>query len=228
MSAPSRECVIARYGEDVAWARGADHVIYNKGPALEADGLVIRTLPNVGKEAHTYLHHIVSNWDRLADVTLFTQAQIREYVPQEIPLAAFFDEAYDLVFPWLVRLKQWDDNGDLRFYSPTCPFRQQVETGEVRRGSRNFVDWFQASLGMDLKSVPGLLYSPGAIFAVRRSLIHARGIEFFNRLLNDVNDARFPEECWFLEQAWLYVFLNPTARVRTLFRGGNPNAVFVS
>lgn len=227
MNSPTHECVIARYNEDVAWAKEVPHVVYNKGPTLDEIGISARTLPNVGKEAHTYLHHIVANWDRLAEVTLFTQAQIREYLPADIPINAFFDEACDFCVPWLVKLRQWDDQGDLRFGSPSCPFREQIDRGEVRKAPENFVAWFRAFFDADLTAAPNLVYSPGAVFSVRRSLIHARGIEFFNRLLQCVSDARFAEECWFLEQSWLYVFYNPNARVKTLFKANNPNAVFV-
>ena len=31
-------------------------------------------LPNVGRESHSYLHHIVSRYDELAPWTVFTQA----------------------------------------------------------------------------------------------------------------------------------------------------------
>ena len=34
----------------------------------------VRTLPNVGRESHAYLSHIVDNYDSLADWTVFTQA----------------------------------------------------------------------------------------------------------------------------------------------------------
>ena len=36
-------------------------------------------LPNVGRESHTYLHHIVANYDHLASVTVFTQGSISEH-----------------------------------------------------------------------------------------------------------------------------------------------------
>ena len=44
-------------------------VLRNK---LGAD--IIRTLPNVGRESHTFLAHIVDQWDNLAAHTLFGQA----------------------------------------------------------------------------------------------------------------------------------------------------------
>ena len=35
----------------------------------------ITTLPNIGREGHTYLHHILTHWDDLANHTLFLQAE---------------------------------------------------------------------------------------------------------------------------------------------------------
>jgi hypothetical protein len=73
------EVVIARFNEDVSWSRHFDNVIvYNKGQQLEDNEQQIsRTqqvqLPNVGRETQTYLHHIVTRYDNLEDVTLFTQ-----------------------------------------------------------------------------------------------------------------------------------------------------------
>merc|ERR1719248_86361 len=34
----------------------------------------VQQLPNVGRESHTYLHHIVDNYENLANWTVFTQA----------------------------------------------------------------------------------------------------------------------------------------------------------
>lgn len=68
--------VVARFAEDVTWTRAyADIVtIYNKGannhPALQD---AIR-LENVGREGHTYLHHIIENYDGLSEQTVFLQA----------------------------------------------------------------------------------------------------------------------------------------------------------
>lgn len=65
------ECVVARFREDVGWADCiADYAtVYRKAPE---DTAPIR-LPNAGREAGTYLHHIVSRYESLADQTLFLQ-----------------------------------------------------------------------------------------------------------------------------------------------------------
>ena len=59
---------MARYDEDVAWSAlyWPLTTVYNKGSDLElpdqrgaAPDAVVR-LPNVGRESHTYLHHVVA------------------------------------------------------------------------------------------------------------------------------------------------------------------------
>lgn len=45
----------------------------------------VSRLPNVGREGHTYLHHIVDNWDSLAAHTIFIQGHVhnlREFFPR--------------------------------------------------------------------------------------------------------------------------------------------------
>lgn len=60
-----RELVVARYTEDVSWAGTfeGEVTIYNKGAAL--DGVPkadIICLSNVGREAHTFLYHLVHRY----------------------------------------------------------------------------------------------------------------------------------------------------------------------
>mmetsp|Transcript_100986 Transcript_100986/g.324238 ORF Transcript_100986/g.324238 Transcript_100986/m.324238 type:complete len:624 (-) Transcript_100986:256-2127(-) len=71
------EVVISQYKESISWSDGYTSVrtIYCKAedPAYCAPGSVL--LPNVGREGHTFLHHIVENYDNLATWTVFTQAE---------------------------------------------------------------------------------------------------------------------------------------------------------
>ncbi|KAF2083953.1 hypothetical protein K490DRAFT_76185 [Saccharata proteae CBS 121410] len=58
-------------------------IIYTKDPDADVLALQRETgaanvtkLPNVGRESHTFLHHILSNWNDLAAQTLFIQAEV--------------------------------------------------------------------------------------------------------------------------------------------------------
>jgi len=70
------EIVLAHYDEDVQWSSPYKNIrtIYCKGPQKKRpDGCV--PLKNVGREGHTYLYHIVKNYENLSQWTVFTQAQ---------------------------------------------------------------------------------------------------------------------------------------------------------
>lgn len=77
----SLELVVARYAEDLSWLRRVPKTVrvtvYNKG----GDTVPGMALPNVGREAHTYLHHMVTRYDDLAEVTLFCQGKPFDHVP---------------------------------------------------------------------------------------------------------------------------------------------------
>jgi hypothetical protein len=66
------EIVVARYDEDISWTKPFESIttIYNKGKDNITNSVNIL---NVGRESHTYLYHIVNNYDSLADITVFFQ-----------------------------------------------------------------------------------------------------------------------------------------------------------
>ncbi|MDP2848244.1 MAG: DUF3431 domain-containing protein [Humidesulfovibrio sp.] len=77
--APALELVVARYREDLSWLRelGLPSTVYNKGPELSPELLPPETrllvLPNLGREAHTFLTHIIRRYDALPEFTAFLQ-----------------------------------------------------------------------------------------------------------------------------------------------------------
>merc|ERR1719158_663577 len=69
------EVVVSHFDEDLTWVK--DHestatrfTVYSKAASPPEFAV---SLPNVGRESHTYLHHIVSQYDSLANWTVFTQ-----------------------------------------------------------------------------------------------------------------------------------------------------------
>jgi UDP-galactopyranose mutase len=68
------EVVIAKYREDIRWsdAIAANRTVYCKDTNC-GDCCPHLPLPNIGREYGTYLHHIVTRYDTLAERTLFVQ-----------------------------------------------------------------------------------------------------------------------------------------------------------
>ena len=78
MSREGVEIVVARYREDVSWTAGLGFpvTVYDKSgtPGLLA-------LPNIGRETHTYLSHILRRYDDLARHTVFIQGAPFDHMP---------------------------------------------------------------------------------------------------------------------------------------------------
>lgn len=90
------QIVVARYREDLSWLRevGLPCVVYNKGPELDPATLppgptprtTVIALPNVGREAHTYLTHILAHYRDLPRYTALLQGNpFAHLAPPEEP-----------------------------------------------------------------------------------------------------------------------------------------------
>ena len=67
--------MVARCRESIEWVRAyADiAIVYNKGYPIEEPLKVVK-LGNIGREGHTYLHHIITQYNSHTDYTVFLQA----------------------------------------------------------------------------------------------------------------------------------------------------------
>lgn len=205
------EIVIARYREDVSWAEGRPAIVYNKGPALQTTAKQF-FLPNVGREAHTYLHHIIHSWGNLADTTLFTQGGL-DHVPAGVRLDQFFDPAADAVVARAVRCREWGPDGRIIHFGI---WKEKMARGQMLPGRLSLAAWFRTHLELDIEALANITYAPGAILAVKKQRILARPLAFYKRLIETVAHHSDPEEAHYLERAWLYVFGSDGAKVRCL------------
>ena len=73
------EIVVSHFTEDLEWlSPHADHChVYHKGtrvlPRLKFRHW--KSLPNIGRAAHTFFYHIVKNYHHLANITVFLEAR---------------------------------------------------------------------------------------------------------------------------------------------------------
>lgn len=83
--------VVAAYEENLDWVKKIKHkkIIYNKSKRYveESEDCKMFYLPNIGRESHTYLHHIVQNYDDLSDVTIFCQGNPFDHCPEFLRVA---------------------------------------------------------------------------------------------------------------------------------------------
>ncbi|QKZ11363.1 DUF3431 domain-containing protein [Spirosoma sp. KUDC1026] len=195
---PEVELVVARYTEDLSWLRkrpaSLGVTVYDKSPDRSAGDTAL-VLPNVGREAYTYLHHIVSRYDSLTDWTVFCQGKP-------------FDHAFDFKktlqaltadpdafmtgnwFRWLGHLIDTDDNRGERLFQPWSK-------NEDGRGL-DLLGFHKALFGTD--GPERYTFVLGAQFIAHRDLIRQQPLSFYERAL--AVSITFPDAAHCYERSW--------------------------
>lgn len=93
--------VFARYEEDISWLYtnpiiANNSIIYNKGKDIKdvPSSLNIKILnlsnkPEYGREGHTYLHHIINNFNNIDSYTIFSQANPFDHCPNFLDIVNY-------------------------------------------------------------------------------------------------------------------------------------------
>lgn len=224
------DIVIAVYEEDISWISLLpkelyNHIyIYNKGSNkhYSLPNVSFVDLPNVGYEAHTYLYHIINNYNKLGDKILFipgtawTKAYKRHKMIKTIhALANGNDSAaigYDV--PFLLSLGT--------FYNYQRALNAEMN---VRIFKYNFTNEANKVNDSNMKVTPASIHPYGnwfkhhfkedtrcltynGIFAVSRDNILKRSREFYQRLLREI-DYPQAEVGHYMERSWATIVSIP-------------------
>lgn len=213
----SFELVVAHHEEDLRWLRRVPVLfrisIYNKGSVqalpqslLGRAGMCEIPLPNIGREAHTYLTHLIARYDSLADLTVFCQGHPFDHAPDlHGQLAALAEERETpSPFLWYGFLEDTDDPLGRRLFVPWSknPERRELATGRI------FELLFE-------KPSPELFhFRGGAQFAVAREGARSRPREFYEKALAVcLSDPLVPHS---LERFWDRFFGDPVIDPSTM------------
>ena len=193
---PGMELVIARHAEDLAWLRRVPGefavTVYDKGSGFP--GAI--PLPNIGREAHTWLHHLAARYDTLADITVFAQGHPFDHAPDlHKRLRALADGSWLIrEFFWLGFLADTDDPRGRRLF---VPWSKNPERHELR------LDEFHQRL-FGSPGPEAYRFFAGAQFAVTREATHRRTRTFYERASQLA--AEFPLAPHCFERCWDRVF----------------------
>lgn len=200
-----KQLVVAWYKEDISWLGDLDCfddiIVYRKGditpPDLRCNFI---DLPNVGREAHTHIHHIVNNYDNLYDITMFIQGD---------------------PFPHCATIKT---GRELNSY-----FNNHVFSNEKAENLDNnlccdgsgytYVTYMEC---METPVTPGdVLFSTGAQWMVPKHCIRSKSLNFYKKILEKLkvdrvwcDDGVF--NAWTLESMWNFIF-NPNLKEKLSF-----------
>jgi hypothetical protein len=193
---PPLELIVARHEEDLAWIRRVPReftiTIYNKGPDLAH----AHALPNIGREAHTYLHHLTERYNTLADVTVFVQGHPFDHAPDlHKILRDLADGSFKVPdFHWLGFLADTDDSRGLRLF---VPWSKNPDRAELPLD-----DFHQQILG---EAGPAFYrFFVGAQFIIPRASALRRDRAFYERAERLATTSPLAPHCF--ERCWDRIF----------------------
>ncbi len=203
------DIVVAHYNEDIDWLKPwADNlIIYHKWKETEPRFPVKNwvKLPNVWREAHTYLTHIVENYDNLADVTVFTQGRVCDQMESNLSISEYIQETK----------KYWFSCKKLSF-TPTFLLDKKGRitihgTPESEKIEQISLSHYYPLIFWAKKKLPIILSMfCCANFWVIRKNIHFRTKAFYKKILNIrlLSLYAWSTEPYCLEVLWYHIF-NP-------------------
>ena len=208
------DLVISYYKEDLDWLQNYAHIpfrhiyIYNKGPGTPNTTIPhteIR-LPNIGRCDHTYLYHIVTKYDTLAPVTVFTTGS--SDLPHKKDQLAFTvtkaAETNNSVFHgyrfnhvanelYNFRLDEWQAT-----HSNNKGGVDELHPAMIQPFGR----WYESLF----PGVKATFATFGGVFAVSMEHVHQHTIDYYQRLLEEFPNHSNPEVGHYFERAWIAVF----------------------
>ena len=217
----SVELIIARHEEDLRWVRRVPAsiriTIYNKGTNLalpleiaRREGLSVNALPNLGREAHTYLTHLSERYEEVAPVTIFCQGHPFDHAPDFHARLRGVSEGSESPDPflWYGFLEETDDPRGKRLFVPWSknPERKELKTGRLHEElfGGTTPDFFH--------------FRGGAQFAVTREAVHRRDRDFYLRALD--LSVKIPLAAHSYERIWDRIFGDPVIDPESLGPAG--------
>ena len=196
------QLVIAKYKEDVSWVNRINipALIYDKSGCD-----VPNSLPNIGREAHTYLYHILSYYPLFPEYTVFLQGNPFPHMRSDMNP----EELKSLINNYIKRKIFFKGFAN---YSIRCDF-----FGKPHNLENNKDKWFGYSKDIPVGYVYSELFSgeipqsfhcraPAGLFFVHSSRILCRSKKFYEKSMeiimrdpsDELNTGHAFERLWYI------------------------------
>lgn len=218
--------VVARFAEDLRWLSDETLAgifekitVYNKGclaPHIP-DGLScevdVHKLPNVGRDPHTILHHIIDEYDSLAPVTVFTLGSCHSNPQKWVKFKRVVDKALHTgssafpTEPWgaLHPVHHPSNMGNFHLEenqaTDAANRAENPEAALAPCAHRPFRAWYESHNLPDVYA-----YGYNCIFAVSRDDVHQHPRSHYESFIKELEHHSNPEVMHYIERAWLAIF----------------------
>ena len=216
----SKQLVVAKYKEDISWVADIKMpvVVYDKCPSERPDiefpdNVQFVEIDNVrnGREAHSYLSHMLVNYDSLADVTFFVQGNPFEHSPHLLKrLELDYHDAESLTLQYTdfhptyaVREKDkvvWRDGIETRYGNA------YYYTDNRHYHNKRWLEMVWSKVFPAMSLPKQMWFGYGAQWAVPRRRIVQRLPLFYHYCLKEMMTEPSVMTAWAFEVLWYYIF----------------------
>jgi hypothetical protein len=193
-STPNIHLVVAKFRENINWVfgTGLPFTIYNKDPDCKEEQFI--TLLNIGREAHTYLHYVVTNYNCLPDYVFFSEGNClsNRFLGEKESLENLYNEiknykGFPRVKPMGVKVTETLEE---------LPSAYKVNNNVINVYKKLF----------NIEKTKFIFYIGGQLI-VPRSRIKFHSHNFYKHLYENISDIRSNGYCaWTLERLWPYIY----------------------
>ena len=212
------EIIVSRFNEDLSWTleepfNKFQYIVYNKGTNDDFEKTkVIKVIPldNVGKNDHTYLHHIIENYNNLRDITIFFPGSINidykkekaKKILQKI-IESNYQKAYFLGHKQL-NVRESFKNFLLDEWQTTdCQNLTQYSEKKLKKCKlRPYNVWYKYFFG----KISAKWSTWWGIFSIDKRDILQHPIQRYQLLILTINDHPNPEAGHYIERSWGAIF----------------------
>lgn len=210
------DIIIARYNEDLKWTlekpfNKYQYIVYNKGTNNDFEKSRVKkiiNLPNVGKCDHTYVYHIIKNYDNLSDIQLFLPGSVDMPHKKKIASKILYEieERNKAVFISLNETDVLKNHYNTQFteYMTTYEANRNINPEIYLKKSsiRPFGKWFENKFG-NIK-VDCMIYY--GVFSIDKNDILQHPKSRYENLIDDLSDHSNPEAGHYFERSWCAIF----------------------
>lgn len=225
--------VVSRYNEDLHWLEESpfnefQYIVYNKGDNdnfCKTNVTSIINLPNVGKCDHTYLYHIVKNFDNLNDILVFLPGSL-DMLYKKAKAIEILNRIKNNNYQNAVFIGDYSRNILKEFYTFTLDtyslsysknFEKNNSSVVYPANIRPFGNWYLHNFGNILINY----YTFWGIFSVHKKDILQHSKYRYEKLLDQLEFNSNPEVGHFIERSWGAIFY-PMKNTRVLVKNIQP------
>jgi hypothetical protein len=208
--------IIARYNETLDWLKESPFnkykaIVYNKGPNENFEKSNVEkiiNLKNVGRESHTYFHHVINNYDNLADITIFLPGSLhikhkKIKATRLIKLIEKYMLPVYLADVKVFNFKKIAYNLTVRTYNTNTQINRNINPSTIVTQANIFPygKWCEDKFDKPIK-----YFSGSGIISASRENILKKTKEYYIKFYNELDNSLNPEEGFYNELSWSETF----------------------